>query len=149
MNCPVCKDEGLGLIKHENQQLHRCISCSGLLISTNDFIELQKENDRHLSALLTKPGKVSKKNKDSRKCPSCGKTMKCTDYEWDSNIEIEVCEDCSLIWLDGGEMAAIHEHLKKEHPELIESELEHETKKFFNWVKYLLSKAGEITPRIG
>ncbi len=149
MNCPVCK-ESLGIIKHEGQELHRCISCSGLLLDTDTFKEIQKENDRYLSVLLEKPEKTANnKLRGERKCPECGKKMKCMDFEWDASIEIDVCESCSMIWLDGGELAIIHEHMKKHHPDIIESDLEHESKKFFSWVKYLLSKAGEITPGIG
>lgn len=150
MNCPVCSNETLGVIEHEGQRLHRCINCSGLLVSTGTFKELQRENDRHLDILLEKPAKeTNAKNRGARACPQCGTIMKVVDYEWDANIEIDVCQACSLIWLDGGELAQIHEHLKQEHPDLIENELEHETRKFFHWIQYILTRAGQYVPRVG
>lgn len=38
------------------------------------------------------------------KCPKCEGTLIETDFE---NIKIDVCDQCSGVWLDAGEMAQI------------------------------------------
>lgn len=149
MLCPVCK-ENLDHISHEGQSLHRCIGCEGLLVSTDAFKELQRENDRHLVTLLTTPEKTKlRKAAGPYKCPTCHGTMKCADFAWNARIEIHTCEKCSHIWLDKGELAIIHDYIKREQPELIVNEIEYDSKKFFTWMKVLLNKAGEISPKVG
>jgi len=138
----------MGLVENEGQQLYRCVSCSGLLLSEAAFEDLQKENDNHLKGLLTTPEKAPKKNRGTRSCPVCTKKMKVTDFDWNSEIEIDVCEECSQIWLDGGEMKLIHEHLKKEHPEMIDTEMEHNSKKIFGWTQKLLITLSKYSPRV-
>ncbi len=148
MQCPICKNS-LEVIEHEGQQLKKCIQCSGLLLGTDVFKELQKENDHHLASLLSKDHKESTTQKGTRKCPSCNGDMKMSQFEWNADVEIDYCKTCSLIWLDRGELDRIHEHIKQEYPDLIESEFTHDTRKFFNWIKYLLSKAEPFTPKVG
>jgi Zn-finger nucleic acid-binding protein len=40
------------------------------------------------------------------KCPKCAGNLIETDYE---NIKIDVCDNCSGVWLDAGELAQIVE----------------------------------------
>lgn len=38
------------------------------------------------------------------KCPKCGGSLRETEFE---NVKIDVCEKCSGVWLDAGELAQI------------------------------------------
>ena len=45
-------------------------------------------------------------------CPKCGGNLIESDYE---NIKIDVCENCSGVWLDAGELAQIADKDKNEN----------------------------------
>ncbi len=44
-------------------------------------------------------------------CPKCGGNLKEANYE---NVKIDVCESCSGVWLDAGELAQIIDKDKHE-----------------------------------
>ncbi len=52
--------------------------------------------------------KAKIKNQDSKsagaKCPKCAGNLVETDFE---NVKIDVCDNCSGVWLDSGELAQI------------------------------------------
>lgn len=45
------------------------------------------------------------------KCPKCSGNLMETDFE---NVKIDVCENCSGVWLDAGELAQIVDKDKSE-----------------------------------
>jgi ribosomal protein L37AE/L43A len=51
------------------------------------------------------------KNSSEMKCPKCDGNMMETNFE---NVKIDVCENCSGVWLDAGELAQIVDKDKNE-----------------------------------
>ena len=45
------------------------------------------------------------------KCPKCDGTLVESDFE---NIKIDVCDKCSGVWLDAGELTQIVDHEEKD-----------------------------------
>lgn len=147
MDCPVCK-ETMGSLEHEGHRLHRCIGCTGLLLSQESLRSIQKEDDARLQTLLNASEDHPSKKRGTRRCPGCGKPMKSVAFEWDAGFEVDVCDPCALIWLDGGELRQIHEFLKKEHPEVIDSQLEFGSRKIFEWTKKMLLTLSQALPKV-
>ena len=139
----------MGALEHEGHRLHRCIGCTGLLLSQSSLKYIQKEDEDRLRELLDGSEDSPSKKRGSRKCPSCGKAMKSVPFEWNAGFEVDVCDSCSLIWLDGGEIRQIHEFLKAEHPEVIDSALEFGSKKIFDWTRQMLIALSKNLPRVG
>ncbi|MDQ3132651.1 MAG: zf-TFIIB domain-containing protein [Acidobacteriota bacterium] len=69
---------------------------------------LENEYFRRQEQELIEKMKAKIGTEDSRKteiqCPKCDGTLHETDYE---NIKIDVCDKCTGIWLDAGELAQI------------------------------------------
>lgn len=148
MDCPVCK-EPMGSLEHEGHRLYRCIGCTGLLLSQETLKDIQKEDDERLKALLMGSEDHPSAKRGKRKCPACGKQMKSVAFEWDAGFEVDVCDPCGLIWLDGGEIRMVHEFTKKEHPEVIDSYLEFGSKKIFDWTRQMLITLSRNLPTVG
>ncbi len=149
MNCPVCH-EGMELLEHNGRSLHRCISCFGLLVPSKLFNDIAYENGKQLQPLIEiSEGTEAVNHKKKKKCPGCSKYMVATNFKWDSEIKIDYCGDCELIWLDSGELRKIHAFIEKEHPDLIDGELHFEIKKISAWFKLVLEKISSNSPLIG
>lgn len=149
MNCPVCH-EGMELLEHNGRSLHRCISCSGLLVPGKLFNDIAHENGKQLQPLIViSEGNKTVKQKKKKKCPGCAKHMTVTNFKWDSEIKIDYCSDCELIWLDNGELQKINVFMENKHPDLIDGDLHLEIKKISAWFKLLLEKVSNNSPLIG
>jgi Zn-finger nucleic acid-binding protein len=104
--CPVCKTMlSNGLI--ELQALLYCSHCHGMLISMEKFLPLVDE----LRARRDRPAQyVAPRVDDSGRilqCPLCGRDMDDHPYGGGGNVNIDSCEGCAVVWLDGGELRRI------------------------------------------
>jgi Zn-finger nucleic acid-binding protein len=105
--CPACRTMlSDGMI--QNTSVLYCTKCRGLLISIATFLPLVE----FLRALRhpAEPEIRPRDNADADRtfaCPMCGKTMIAHPYGGPGNVNIDTCEECSVIWLDRNELERI------------------------------------------
>jgi Zn-finger nucleic acid-binding protein len=105
--CPACQ----ALLSDGNIQNHPvlyCTKCRGMLISIDKFLPLVE----FLRALRRPTGSSvePRDNADADRhltCPTCEGTMTGYPYGGPGNVNIDSCEKCSVIWLDGNELQRI------------------------------------------
>jgi Zn-finger nucleic acid-binding protein len=105
--CPVCQATLWdGTI--ENRSVLYCTKCRGLLVALATFLPLVE----YLRALWHPSGSniEPRDNADADRkltCPTCLGTMMGHPYGGPGNVNLDTCERCSAIWLDGNELRRI------------------------------------------
>ena len=113
--CPKCS----GKMEQFNYaqigiMLDRCPKKDGLFFDKGELEEVQvlmEEYDRRYTE------DVEKRAKELKECPHCNITLTETGYE---GIDVDVCDGCGGIWLDGGELEEI---LKRREKKFSKSEI--------------------------
>ncbi len=104
--CPLCK---LPLVHAAiaNTRISYCTQCRGMSIPMPAFQTLIADLQQ------AQPGRAAQPAVDSRDlqrkigCPNCHHRMDTHLYAGPGNVVIDSCEECSLIWLDCGELMHI------------------------------------------
>ena len=106
--CPIC---ALPLMKATLGRLPLlvCTKCDGMLIAMQEFQDLiTASRAEHRGPVATSPANV---NSDQLRrhigCPHCHRPMEAHFYGGAGNVVMDTCENCSLNWLDHGELARI------------------------------------------
>jgi Zn-finger nucleic acid-binding protein len=100
VNCPRCWKE---MVQAEielfgpNITVDLCPNCSGLWLDQGELRKLLKS--KKLTDYLTKD--IGTKSDSKLVCPRCGGLM---DLEMADDVEVDVCLNCSGVWLDQGEL---------------------------------------------
>ncbi len=107
LECPICaqlvSDGSL-----ETHSLKYCVNCHGMLIAMEHFIDLVEAlrvRRDHFSGPI-QPRSSTDAARHLR-CPSCGSEMDAHPYGGGGNVNVDSCEACGLVWLDGGELRRI------------------------------------------
>ncbi len=106
LNCPVCFQP---LVKASlaNTALLYCTQCHGLLLPMEIVANLVES----LRANLDRPAVQTPADRDDLKrvlqCPKCNLRMDAHRYAGPGNVVVDTCDNCSLIWLDRGEITRI------------------------------------------
>jgi Zn-finger nucleic acid-binding protein len=105
--CPRCEIP-LVTAKLAGADVIFCNHCSGLLIAMDDFMPVVEElrSCHETSAYAGKQPDWGDLDR-STKCPKCGRTMDTHPYCGPGNVIIDTCEDCSVNWLDYGELQRV------------------------------------------
>ncbi|PKM99105.1 MAG: hypothetical protein CVU78_08040 [Elusimicrobia bacterium HGW-Elusimicrobia-2] len=107
MDCPKCKKvltEGI----FADVVYHKCESCGGFWFDKDELKEIKKQKDWFkLDSGITCA--VSKSYRGELKCPRCDEALHTIEYAQESGIKVDVCSECDGLWLDAGELKAIHE----------------------------------------
>lgn len=106
MLCPVCQDELENQILKGNLY-HKCPACDGLWFDKGELTQIKQEKDWF---------KIDSKHKDAStkidksdiSCPRDKETLHTIEYEHDTGIKVNICSKCEGLWLDAGEVQAIH-----------------------------------------
>jgi Zn-finger nucleic acid-binding protein len=112
MKCPACSADLLqkkigGLTIDVCQQ-----GCAGIWLDRDEILAIDEGHELDVSQFieLEPADEVAKKPPGERKCPRCpGQFLVSQNYDTDNPIEIDMCWNCSGIWLDHGELAAIRQ----------------------------------------
>jgi Zn-finger nucleic acid-binding protein len=103
--CPGCGSKlSNGLM--ETQSLLYCAQCHGMLIEMEQLQPLVE----HLRAVRDRPAAfVGAPQNDAKNlhCPLCNGAMDDHPYGGPGNVIVDSCEQCSVIWLDRGELRRI------------------------------------------
>jgi Zn-finger nucleic acid-binding protein len=105
--CPTCADElrNGGLYGHG---LLYCVACRGMLIPVAEFYPIVEEaRARRAAPPYTGPPPSDLEGQRAIPCPFCGHPMDNHRYGGPGNVLIDTCEQCSVHWLDKGELMRI------------------------------------------
>ena len=105
--CPRCSPT-LGTASLAGARVTYCNHCHGVLIPMDDFMGVVEElRSRHETAAY--PGQQPDWHDLDRAtaCPTCRRRMDTHPYGGPGNVIIDTCEDCSVNWLDYGELQRI------------------------------------------
>ncbi len=107
MNCPQCNGKLKNHIKR-GKLYHRCSQCVGFWFDKGELVQLKKEKNwfnidyRHKDS-------IASISKGFAVCPRDGVKLQAIEYEQNTGIKVDVCPECEGLWLDAGEVVAIHE----------------------------------------
>lgn len=105
--CPICQS-GLSSGSLESFDLLFCERCRGMLIPMDDFQPLVAALRAHRGAPTSFLAPRSSADADrALKCPKCGAAMDGHPYGGGGNVNVDTCEACEAIWLDGGELRKV------------------------------------------
>jgi len=106
--CPVCSVD-LAPVEYEGFKVMQCPVCKGHLVNSQrlDSIKRVDRKPRHeLESDATEEFKGS--TRDRVRCPTCKKLMRKQAIPLPVvDLNADVCTGCSLVWLDGGELALV------------------------------------------
>ena len=106
--CPVC-DLELSRVEYEGYTVRRCASCNGHLMRP-DKVEFIKRADRKTPEQLKSEvsAEFSGSSRQRLRCPRCRAPMRKQAINLPViDLPYDICTDCSLVWLDGGELALV------------------------------------------
>jgi Zn-finger nucleic acid-binding protein len=107
LTCSICKTPlSDGLLQEFSLQY--CPGCRGMLIAMGNFpllIDALRVNGNRPSGYFA--ARDSADEDRHLPCPKCGSAMDGHPYGGGGNVNVDSCENCSLIWLDRGELQKI------------------------------------------
>ncbi len=105
-SCPLCQVE-LTQGTYEGFRVFRCSQCNGLLLDTTRFESIKRIPEKTLPELETEAREeFIGDTAGPIRCPRCHLTMQKKPLTVPGfDLHVDVCRNCTLIWLDGGEMA--------------------------------------------
>jgi Zn-finger nucleic acid-binding protein len=105
-NCPACRT-ALAQASIESQEMLYCTQCHGMLLEMEKFLPLldvlREFRYWSRSSQATRPFD----NRQVLGCPLCQHAMDRHLYGGGGNVEVDSCEQCSMLWLDRGELSRI------------------------------------------
>jgi len=110
--CPICTSTTspamLSNGSLESFSLLYCGHCRGMLIGMDDFQPLiaALRSHRDAPAAFLAP-RSSTDAERTLQCPRCRAAMDDHPYGGGGNVNVDSCEECDVIWLDGGELRKI------------------------------------------
>ena len=114
-----CPRDGSDLVS-ENYEgavlVDRCPTCHGVWLDAGELQTVQETIENEDTAKLGRINAVVRAHAFARQqaqpdivCPSCGGRLEAGEYVYCSQIMVDRCLDCSGIWLDEGELAALEQ----------------------------------------
>lgn len=107
-DCPVCNVELLAVV-YDDSFVLQCPTCNGHLLSTPGFNGFKRHVPRTEDDLKAEVASQFKGSTPQRlKCPHCHFLMRKERLTVPVlDVHADVCDRCSLVWLDGGELAML------------------------------------------
>ena len=118
MRCPACT-KTLEKKFFRSIELYRCGTCGGFWVRKNMLGDVL---NRYMAMMEkradTKRGFRTRVNPaitetSKRSCPNCRGAMRKQNYAYNSNVIVDICDDCAGIWLESGEIEKIARHFKE------------------------------------
>jgi Zn-finger nucleic acid-binding protein len=105
-DCPICST-GLMHATLSNIRIRYCTKCHGMLVAMEILQSLVEDLQAEKRAGTIQPPADAADLRRKINCPQCRHRMDAHFYAGPGNVVIDSCENCSLIWLDGGELMRI------------------------------------------
>ena len=103
-SCPVCSVP-LVHAAIAGYRMRYCKRCHGMLIEMDRLLVIEQSLRARHDAALAATERPDPRDLDRRiSCPRCGRPMDTHPYQGPGNVIIDSCENCSLDWLDYGEL---------------------------------------------
>lgn len=105
MQCPKCNGIMGRYAYSESISLMRCKSCQGMLLESGmlEKIRAVVRADEYFDIGHPKVGRAFDRVQEYA-CPACSAPMRATAASRQGHIQIEVCSECSAVFLDAGEL---------------------------------------------
>ena len=118
MDCPVCRTP-LSERHVQDVRVHLCTGCGGILYTRDTFRQhVARLRESPLEQLST-PELLHRKvipqrliPSEGKMCPWCNGAMSAFNYGYDSNIILDRCSKCELIWADRDEIVKVAQYVK-------------------------------------
>src|SRR5262245_28765633 len=108
MKCPHCPVELLRTV-HREVEFDRCARCGGLWFDRNEIAKFNHfDSDFPLRPEQPVFGEVT-----SLLCPRCVVPLSRSEYKPGGLLQVERCDRCKGVWLDGGELETIRRLVRK------------------------------------
>jgi Zn-finger nucleic acid-binding protein len=105
-NCPVCGIP-LAVAAIESHELLYCVRCHGMLFSMEKFLPLVDVLREYRNWSRSSRAPRSADAGRVLRCPLCKHEMDRHLYGGGGNMDVDSCEQCNVLWLDGGELSRI------------------------------------------
>lgn len=108
MRCPACRTINLKRDTYEGVNVDKCPQCLGHLIPRLRSEGIQRRSKLSQEDLTTQV--MLDRGEDTQKllgCPRCGERMRKVNKARPTRFQIDLCRECDLLWLDGGELALL------------------------------------------
>jgi len=104
--CPLCSIY-LKPETYEGFRIFRCSQCNGHLLDLTRFESIKRIPEKPLPELESEAREEFKGDTAGPiRCPRCHLTMHKKPFTVPGfDLHVDVCRSCSLVWLDGGELA--------------------------------------------
>ncbi|MEK9153099.1 MAG: zf-TFIIB domain-containing protein [Patescibacteria group bacterium] len=126
MNCPNCSETKLARIVFNKVVVNRCPECLGLWFEQDELRKAKDEKNQDFNWLdidLWSDQTKFQLGTGQKACPKDGVPLYKVSYG-DSDIKVDVCEQCRGVWLDRGEFQKIVDYLKnKGNDEMLDNYL--------------------------
>jgi Zn-finger nucleic acid-binding protein len=104
-SCPRCTAALAKSLLDEQYPVEHCERCKGLLIERGSFADALTRRRTRAGGPGTQPAPLDRRELERHvACPACGKSMDVHPYYGPGNVVIDSCTNCSLLWLDYGEL---------------------------------------------
>jgi Zn-finger nucleic acid-binding protein len=107
LTCPRCRMPLTAAVVEGQKSLH-CESCRGLLVTNSTFghivgVRRSRFDGSKLPPVPFDPAELDR----AVACPACQRRMDTHPYGGPGPVVVDTCPECTLIWLDHGELAKI------------------------------------------
>lgn len=106
MYCPVCREEPLIVLEHEEVEVDYCPQCHGVWLDSEEADLLFGSHavcERFMRSGRPNPAAAKRK----LRCPECGKVMETDTAGTAEPVTYDRCVQGHGMWFDEGELAAI------------------------------------------
>ena len=105
--CPICQTAMADALLDSYRLLY-CEHCHGMAIAMEDLqpvvASIRSHRDAPAAFLAPRPEVDASR---ALLCPKCGSAMDAHPYGGGGNVNVDSCEACGSVWLDGAELRKI------------------------------------------
>ena len=117
-NCPNC-DARLSEASFGRVRVDGCQSCGGVWFEHGELSAVAQSQEANLEAVEERFGKHGSAHPElQRMCPQCSVSLVEFEFKHSPGIKLSGCRQCKGIFVDDGELGAIHERLAAQAPEV-------------------------------
>lgn len=93
-------------------QVDTCATCAGVWFDKDELKQLQQRDELAFPALEDRflpPLPAVAERANELRCPDCDALLTPYQYMYDSPIQLDICDFCSGIWVDDGELDKMYQ----------------------------------------
>src|SRR5688500_3979709 len=109
--CVVCREP-----MHQETilgvQVDTCPNCAGIWFDKDELKQIQESDERAFPALedrFVPPLRPGPHEAEERRCPQCDAILTPYRYMYDSPVRLDICDFCSGVWVDDGELRKMYQ----------------------------------------